>query len=74
MALIPVTIKALVLRQSQTSQKALYHEVVLEERPLIFPQAGEVIVKMHAVAFNHREVLGFQLTSNSTFLNCAFLP
>lgn len=53
----PAITKALVLRRSKVPKKPLYHDVTFEEQRLVAPQADEVVVKMHAVAFNHREVM-----------------
>jgi NADPH:quinone reductase-like Zn-dependent oxidoreductase len=53
----PRSTKALILREVKTTaQGQLYHDVSLEERPLPELKAGEVLVKMGAVAFNRRDV------------------
>ncbi|KAF5364632.1 hypothetical protein D9758_005598 [Tetrapyrgos nigripes] len=53
----PQSTKAIVVRKSETPKgPQLYHGAVLESRPLPTLKPGEVLVKMGAVAFNHRDV------------------
>ena len=63
-----MTTKALILRQSRGFQEQDYHDVVLEEKQLAAPHGTELVVKMHAVAFNHREVssLGLHLSDSTS--------
>lgn len=50
---VPQTTKALVLRENR---EAGLHDVVLEARPLQRPTPEQVVVKVRAVSFNHRDV------------------
>ncbi|KAH9950219.1 NAD(P)-binding protein [Amylocystis lapponica] len=54
--LLPKTTNVLALRKSSTPHKPVYHDVVLEERPLAPLKQGQVLVKLGTVAFNHRDV------------------
>jgi NADPH:quinone reductase-like Zn-dependent oxidoreductase len=49
--------KALTLQPAATKLKPVYHEAVLEDRPLPPLKKGEVLVRIGAAAFNHRDVL-----------------
>ncbi|PCH37808.1 NAD(P)-binding protein [Wolfiporia cocos MD-104 SS10] len=51
---MPAVTKAIVMRKSQ--RKPVYHDTVLEERPLPALQKGQVLVKVAAAGFNHRDV------------------
>lgn len=53
---MPSRTKALVVRQSPPGRKPLFHDVVLEEQTIPKLKPGQVLVKMKAVAFNHRDV------------------
>ncbi|KAJ7681634.1 NAD-P-binding protein [Mycena rosella] len=53
---LPRTTKALVLRKSPPGREPLYHDAVVQEQPLPALKPGEVLVKMSAAAFNHREL------------------
>jgi NADPH:quinone reductase-like Zn-dependent oxidoreductase len=53
---IPETARALVLQRSDVEQKPAYDAVGLVEKPIPSLKQGEVLVKMTAVALNHRDV------------------
>ncbi|KAJ3714923.1 hypothetical protein DFJ43DRAFT_1102913 [Lentinula guzmanii] len=54
---VPSTTKAVVVRKSNTKSSQEYvNDAVLEDIPLHQLEPGEVLVKIHAVAFNHRDV------------------
>ena len=50
---VPETMKALVLRENKGDG---LHDAVLEIRPVPRPSTDQVVVKVRAVAFNHRDV------------------
>ncbi|KAH9852754.1 NAD-P-binding protein [Lenzites betulinus] len=52
---IPKSTKSLVLRKVAQATKPVYHDAVLEERPLPELKPGHVLVRIHAAAFNHRD-------------------
>ena len=51
LAHLPKTTKALVLRKGTT-----LHDAVVEDRPLPQLKSGQLLVRVHAAAFNHRDV------------------
>lgn len=53
---IPRTTKALVVQKASQQGSTLYHDAVLQDRPIPALTSGQVLVKMGAVAFNHRDV------------------
>jgi NADPH:quinone reductase-like Zn-dependent oxidoreductase len=53
---IPESTRALVIKKCSAEAKPVYHDAVLETRPLQQLKPGEVLVKMGAVSFNHRDV------------------
>ncbi|KAJ7465965.1 hypothetical protein FB451DRAFT_1561264 [Mycena latifolia] len=53
---LPRTTKALVLRKSPAGRKPLFHDAIVQEQPLPALKPGELLVKMGAVAFNHRDL------------------
>lgn len=53
---IPQSSKAIILQRSNTQQKPAYDEAVLVERPIPSLKQGEVLVRVAAVALNHRDV------------------
>ncbi|KAK7038381.1 PKS-ER domain-containing protein [Favolaschia claudopus] len=53
---LPQTTKALILRQSPPERKPLFHDAVIQEQEIPQLKPGEVLVKMGAVAFNHRDL------------------
>ncbi|KAI0672793.1 NAD(P)-binding protein [Trametes maxima] len=52
---IPKITKAIVLRKAASAVKPVYHDAILEERPIPELKAGQVLVRLHAAAFNHRD-------------------
>ena len=53
---LPKETRALVLKKSLAERKPLYHDAVIEKRAIPTLKHGQVLVKMGAVAFNHRDV------------------
>lgn len=53
---LPTHTKAVVLQESKVPRTPLYHDAPVVKRPLSYPKPGEVVVKMGAVAFNHKDV------------------
>ncbi|EIN07030.1 NAD(P)-binding protein [Punctularia strigosozonata HHB-11173 SS5] len=53
---VPKTTKALVLRRAPTDAKPLYHDAVIEDVPIGPLRQGQILVKLGAVAFNHRDL------------------
>ncbi|KAF7364142.1 putative zinc-type alcohol dehydrogenase-like protein YogA [Mycena sanguinolenta] len=53
---LPRTTKALVLRKSPPGRTPLFHDAVVQEQAIPPLKPGEVLVKMGAVAFNHRDL------------------
>nr|VWP00207.1 Uncharacterized protein [Ganoderma boninense] len=51
----PKNTKALVLRRKGKST-AVLHDAVVEDRPLPQLQSGQLLVRIHAAAFNHRDL------------------
>uniref|UniRef100_A0A8H8CPC1 Enoyl reductase (ER) domain-containing protein n=1 Tax=Psilocybe cubensis TaxID=181762 RepID=A0A8H8CPC1_PSICU len=56
MSKLPTHTKAVVLQESQVPRTPLYYDAPVVKRPLSPPKAGEVVVKMGAVGFNHKDV------------------
>ncbi|KAG1827428.1 uncharacterized protein BJ212DRAFT_1565534 [Suillus subaureus] len=54
--IIPESTRALVIKKCSAEAKPIYHDAVLETRPLQQLKQGEVLVKMGAVSFNHRDL------------------
>ena len=53
----PSSFKALVLQNDYEKQnKSLYYDVLIVERPIPVLKPGEILVKINAAGFNHREV------------------
>ncbi|KAF9014298.1 hypothetical protein BDQ17DRAFT_1342466 [Cyathus striatus] len=52
----PKHTRAITLRESSRAQKPVYHDAVLEKHPIPTLKPGEVLVKIKAAAFNHRDV------------------
>ncbi|KAH9997735.1 NAD-binding protein [Russula compacta] len=53
----PSSFKALVLRNQREKQgKSTYHDVHIVERPVPVLKHGEILVKINAAGFNHREL------------------
>ncbi|KAG0696697.1 hypothetical protein DFH29DRAFT_950106 [Suillus ampliporus] len=53
---IPESTRALVIKKCSAGAKFVYHDAVLETRPLQQLKQGEILVKMGAVSFNHRDL------------------
>ncbi|KAG1863611.1 hypothetical protein DFJ58DRAFT_774080 [Suillus subalutaceus] len=53
---IPESTRALVIKKCSAEAKPVYHDAVLETRPLQQLKQGEILVKMGAVSFNHRDL------------------
>ena len=66
---IPKFTKALTIQPAATKIKPVYHEAVLDERPLPPLKKGQVLVRIGAAAFNHRDVLPMHHPSSSSGLN-----
>ncbi|KAF8151082.1 hypothetical protein K438DRAFT_1688264 [Mycena galopus ATCC 62051] len=52
----PRATKALVLRQSPPERKPLFHDAVVQEQAIPPLKPGEILVKIGAAAFNHRDL------------------
>lgn len=53
----PATTRCIVVQDSK--EKPKQYDAALIERPLPAPQPGQVVVKIAAAGFNHKDVLGF---------------
>jgi len=53
---LPTSTKSLVIQESNVKKDSTYHDAVLTERPLAAPKPGEVVIKVGAVGFNHKDV------------------
>ncbi|KAF9532823.1 hypothetical protein CPB83DRAFT_867255 [Crepidotus variabilis] len=53
---LPPSTKAIIIKKSENFKKSLYHDAALVELPLAPPGPAEVMVKINATGFNHREV------------------
>ncbi|EGN95835.1 hypothetical protein SERLA73DRAFT_155109 [Serpula lacrymans var. lacrymans S7.3] len=53
---IPQSTKTIVLKKSPEGRSPVYHDAVLEERPIPALKPEEVLVKIGAVSFNRREL------------------
>ncbi|KAF8967307.1 hypothetical protein BDZ97DRAFT_1804430 [Flammula alnicola] len=53
---VPKSTRALIVQELKVPRKPLYHDATLIERPLSPPKPGEVLVKIGAVGFNHKDV------------------
>ena len=71
---IPKETRTLVLKRSTTERKPVYHDAVVEKRPIPALQSGQVLVKMGAVALNRRDVCIIQshLESHCTTFGYSF--
>ncbi|KZT71333.1 NAD(P)-binding protein [Daedalea quercina L-15889] len=56
MSQLPTSTKVIVVRESPAGNKPRYDDAVLEQRALPSVQKGQVLVKLGAAGFNHREV------------------
>lgn len=52
----PTTTKALVLEKSTEDKSPIYHDACIIDRPIPPLKGSEILVRMEAVAFNHRDV------------------
>jgi len=52
----PSTTKALVLQKSAEDKSPVYHDICIEDRPISALKDQEVLVRIGAVAFNHRDL------------------
>jgi hypothetical protein len=52
----PSSFKALVLQNQREQGNSVYHDVRIVERPIPALKHGEILVKINAAGFNHREV------------------
>ncbi|OBZ65768.1 putative zinc-type alcohol dehydrogenase-like protein YogA, partial [Grifola frondosa] len=53
---LPKSTKVLAVRKALQQTKPVYHDAILEERPIAPLKEDQVLVKIGAVAFNHRDV------------------
>ncbi len=53
---LPQETRTVVLKQSTPERSPLYHDAVLMTKPIPALKEGEVLVKMTAAGYNHREV------------------
>jgi hypothetical protein len=58
--LIPKTMKALVVVRDVRQTKQLYHDAKVEEKAIPALKKGEILVKVNAAGFNHRDVRFFK--------------
>ena len=56
MSQLPVSTKVITVRESPKDRKPRYHDAPLEHRAIPPLQKGQVLVKIGAAAFNHRDV------------------
>ena len=56
MSQLHTSTKVIAVRESPKGRKPRYHDAVLEQRTIPPLQKGQVLVKIGAVAFNHRDV------------------
>ncbi|KAF8163758.1 hypothetical protein B0H34DRAFT_837831 [Crassisporium funariophilum] len=54
--MVPKYARAVTIQEATISRKPLYHDAVLKERPISIPKPGEVVIKIGAVGFNHKDV------------------
>lgn len=53
---IPRTTRSVVIQKQASAKKPVYHDAVIVEKEIPALQRGEVLVRMSAAAYNHREV------------------
>lgn len=53
---LPRSMRALVLKRGPPERKPVYHDALLEDKPIPVLKQGQVLVKIGAAAYNHREV------------------
>ncbi|KAF8643535.1 hypothetical protein AX16_008979 [Volvariella volvacea WC 439] len=54
--MIPATTKALIVRKDSSGRKPVYYDAVIVDRPVPQLSPGQVLVKIGAAAFNHKDV------------------
>jgi D-arabinose 1-dehydrogenase-like Zn-dependent alcohol dehydrogenase len=52
----PTSLRALVLQKTSEPRKPVYHNVRIVEKSVPALKPGEVLVRINAAGFNHREV------------------
>lgn len=68
---LPTNTKVIIIEESKVPRKPLYHDASLIDRPLSPPKPGEVVVKMAAVGFNHKDVRDSPYSLGYIFLTLA---
>jgi NADPH:quinone reductase-like Zn-dependent oxidoreductase len=53
---LPTTTKSLVLHKTDPVDGKVYHDAVLEDRPIPILEPGQLLVKVVAAGFNRRDV------------------
>ena len=48
--------RALILKRGPLERKPVYHDALLDDKPIPALKRGEVLVKIGAAAYNHRDV------------------
>ncbi|CAA7271074.1 unnamed protein product [Cyclocybe aegerita] len=56
MAKIPSHTRTFTIQKAKSPKKPVYHDAILTEQPIQHPEDGQVLVKMGAVAFNHKDL------------------
>ena len=64
---IPRTTRSVIIQKQASAKKPMYHDAVIAEREIPALQRGEVLVRMSAAAYNHREVSFSAMSSNSLY-------
>ncbi|KAI5900674.1 NAD(P)-binding protein [Schizophyllum commune H4-8] len=54
---IPRTTRSVIIQEQASAKKPVYHDAVIVEREIPALQRGEVLVRMSAAAYNHRELI-----------------
>jgi len=53
---LPTLTKTLIVKEAEVPSKPVFHNAVLVSQPLATPKPGEVVVKIAAAGFNHKDV------------------
>ena len=53
---LPTHTKKLIVKEADVPSKPVFHDAALVSQPLAEPKQGEVVVKIAAAAFNHKDV------------------
>lgn len=61
---LPTSTKVIAIRECPKDRKPRYHDAMLEQRTIPPLQNGQVLVKIGAAAFNHRDVGILALEAN----------